>query len=106
MATMTSKFFTSMAILTLYCVILVVNLGYFQFYRPHRALIRPLPQGDRPSGSGIGKCTMVYNRDSVSYDKALIKHAEHCKRNGHAFHVLDHTILDDVWTKPAYLLSL
>lgn len=29
-----------------------------------------------------------------------------CKRHGHAFHVLDHTILDDVWTKPAYILSI
>ncbi|KIW35734.1 uncharacterized protein PV06_11925 [Exophiala oligosperma] len=103
---MTPKFLMTAVILSFNCVILMVKFGYFQFYGPHQTLTRLLPQLNASSSPRIGKCTILYNRDSASYDKALRKHADHCNLHGYAFHLLHHTMLDDVWTKPAYVLSL
>ncbi|KAL6240422.1 hypothetical protein RBB50_012704 [Rhinocladiella similis] len=103
---MAPKFLMMAAILSLNFVVLMVNFGHFQFYGPHQTLTRLLPQLNASSSPRIGKCTMLYNRDSASYDRALRKHADHCNQHGYAFHLLQHTILDDVWTKPAFVLSL
>ncbi|OJJ50849.1 hypothetical protein ASPZODRAFT_137982 [Penicilliopsis zonata CBS 506.65] len=56
----------------------------------------------RPS---IAKATIVYG-DSPVYEEALRTHREHSRRFQYPMHVLRQGILSDVWTKPAFLLSL
>jgi hypothetical protein len=53
----------------------------------------------------IAKVTIVFG-DSPIYQGALKTHEEHSRKFGYPVHVLRSGILDDVWTKPAYLLSL
>jgi len=53
----------------------------------------------------IGKCTIVFNGNSY-WERALRTHEEHDRLHGYRLHVLRQSLLDDVWSKPAYILSL
>jgi len=53
----------------------------------------------------VGKCTILFNSNSY-WERAIRTHEEHDKKNGYRLHVLRQTLLDDVWSKPAYILSL
>jgi hypothetical protein len=53
----------------------------------------------------IAKVTIVFG-DNPVYQRALQTHEEHSRNFGYPMHVLQSEILDDVWTKPAFLLSI
>lgn len=53
----------------------------------------------------IGKVTILFNGNSF-WERAIRTHEEHDKNHGYRLHVLRERILDDVWSKPAYMLSL
>ncbi|KAF2725714.1 glycosyltransferase family 34 protein [Polychaeton citri CBS 116435] len=53
----------------------------------------------------IGKCTILFNGNSF-WERAIKSHEEHDKLHGYRMHVLRQNLLDDVWSKPAYILSL
>lgn len=53
----------------------------------------------------IGKCTILFSGNSA-WERALRTHERHDREHGYRFHVLRQQILDDVWSKPAYILSL
>lgn len=57
------------------------------------------------SKPSIAKATIVFG-DSPIYQGALKTHEEHSHKFGYRMHVLRSGILDGVWTKPAFLLSL
>ena len=59
-----------------------------------------------PPKSDIGKVTIVFGGQNPTYERAVRTHEVHNKRFGYPLHVLRHGILSDVWTKPAYILSL
>lgn len=55
----------------------------------------------------IGKCTILFNVGGSTYwERAIRTHEEHDRINGYRLHVLREQILDTVWSKPAYILSL
>lgn len=72
-----------------------------------------LPQSGSPSRHdqlsppvpSIAKATIVFGENTI-YQGALRTHEEHNRKFGYRMHVLRSGILDDVWTKPAFLLSL
>lgn len=53
----------------------------------------------------IGKCTILFNGNSF-WERAIKTHEEHDRLHGYRLHVLRQNLLDDVWSKPAYILSL
>ena len=53
----------------------------------------------------IGKCTILF-RGNDFWERCLRTHEQHDRHNGYRLHVLREEIMDDVWTKPAYILSL
>lgn len=53
----------------------------------------------------IGKCTIVLYGSAI-YERAVRTHEAHDRINGYPLHVLRQSIMDDVWSKPAYILSL
>ena len=53
----------------------------------------------------IGKCTVLFNGNSY-WERALRSHEDHDALHGYRLHVLRQQLLDDVWSKPAYVLSL
>lgn len=55
--------------------------------------------------SWIGKVTMVFNARDPTYIRALQTHEAHDRRFGYPLLILRHSILDDVWSKPAYILA-
>ena len=54
----------------------------------------------------VAKCTIVFGATNPVYERALLTHTAHNERHGYLMYVLRQTILDDVWTKPAFILSL
>ncbi|KAF2837905.1 glycosyltransferase family 34 protein, partial [Patellaria atrata CBS 101060] len=54
----------------------------------------------------IGKCTILFGDPNPTYERALRTHEAHNRLHGYPLLVLRKGILDDVWTKPAYILSL
>ncbi|KAI9806044.1 MAG: hypothetical protein M1833_004451 [Piccolia ochrophora] len=55
----------------------------------------------------IGKVTILFGGDvNPTYERALSTHETHNRKHNYPMHVLRHGILNDVWTKPAYILSL
>jgi hypothetical protein len=59
-----------------------------------------------PPKSDIGKVTIIFGGQNPTYERAVRTHEVHNRRFGYPLHVLRHGILNDVWTKPAYILSL
>lgn len=53
----------------------------------------------------IGKCTILF-RGNGFWERCIRTHEQHDKRHGYRLHVLRQELLDDVWSKPAYILSL
>ncbi|KAK5114035.1 hypothetical protein LTR85_010341 [Meristemomyces frigidus] len=53
----------------------------------------------------IGKCTILFNGNSF-WERAIRTHEQHDRLHGYRLHVLRQNLLDDVWSKPAYILSL
>ncbi|TKA25888.1 hypothetical protein B0A50_05643 [Salinomyces thailandicus] len=53
----------------------------------------------------IGKCTILFNGNSF-WERSIRTHEQHDKMHGYRLHVLRQKLLDDVWDKPAYILSL
>ncbi|KAK5129689.1 hypothetical protein LTR08_002958 [Meristemomyces frigidus] len=53
----------------------------------------------------IGKCTILFNGNSY-WERAIRTHEQHDRMQGYRLHVLRQSLLDDVWSKPAYILSL
>lgn len=53
----------------------------------------------------IGKCTILFNGNNL-WERAIKSHEAHDKMHGYRLHVLRQQLLDDVWSKPAYILSL
>ena len=56
--------------------------------------------------SRIGKATILFGTLSEVYERALRTHELHNRLNNYPLYVLRHSLLDDVWTKPAYILSI
>jgi hypothetical protein len=55
----------------------------------------------------ICKVSMVFgDNDLQVYNRALRKHEEHNRIHGYTMEVLRGQLLDDVWSKPSFLLSL
>ena len=56
--------------------------------------------------SRIGKVTILFGTPSQAYERALRTHELHDRLNNYPLHILRYSLLDDVWTKPAYILSI
>ncbi|KAL4873559.1 hypothetical protein BDV12DRAFT_80716 [Aspergillus spectabilis] len=53
----------------------------------------------------VGKVMMIYGNNTV-YERAVETHKEHCRRLGYPLFLLRREVLDGVWNKLAYLISL
>lgn len=53
----------------------------------------------------VGKCTILFNGNQY-WERAIRTHEAHDRIHGYRLHVLRQQLLDDVWSKPAYILSL
>jgi hypothetical protein len=53
----------------------------------------------------VGKCTILFNGNEY-WERAIRTHEEHDRLHGYRLHVLRQQLLDDVWSKPGYVLSL
>lgn len=53
----------------------------------------------------IGKCTILFYGNSA-WERAIRTHERHDREHGYRIHILRQQLLDDVWSKPAYILSL
>ena len=53
----------------------------------------------------IGKATILFHGNSF-WERCIRTHEQHDKVHGYRLHVLRQQLMDDVWSKPAYILSL
>ena len=53
----------------------------------------------------IAKCTILFNPNGI-WERALRTHEAHNKQHGYRMHTLRESLVDDVWSKPAYILSI
>jgi len=54
----------------------------------------------------IGKVTILTGDDNRVYERAVRTHETHNRLHGYSLHTLRESILNDVWSKPAYILSV
>ncbi len=54
----------------------------------------------------IAKCTIMFGTTNPVYERALRSHQTHNRQHNYPMYVLRQSIFDDVWSKPAYILSL
>jgi hypothetical protein len=65
-----------------------------------------IPESERLGArTRVGKCTILFNGNSF-WERAISTHEHHDRIHGYRLHVLRQQLLDDVWSKPAYILSL
>ena len=65
-----------------------------------------IPESERLGArTRVGKCTILFNGNSF-WERAIRTHEEHDRLHGYRLHVLRQQLLDDVWSKPACILSL
>lgn len=65
-------------------------------------------EGDRLGARvRIGKCSILFaGAENGIWERALRTHDTHDRQHGYRLHVLRQDLMDDVWSKPAYILSL
>ncbi|KAI9777141.1 MAG: hypothetical protein M1816_004910 [Peltula sp. TS41687] len=54
----------------------------------------------------VGKVTIITGGPNPTYERALKTHRRHDRLHGYPLYVLRQGILESVWSKPAYILSL
>lgn len=54
----------------------------------------------------IGKCTVAHGKLEQGYHRALETHLAHSEYHGYPTYLLDHSILEGLWTKEAALLEV
>ena len=83
------------------------SLSFSNEYNHPQDLIVPVQV--RPgigADSFIGKVTAVFHGRDPTLVRAIQTHEAHNRRHGYPMLVLRHHILDDTWSKPAYLLAI
>lgn len=53
----------------------------------------------------IGKATVLFS-GNMFWERCIRTHERHDKEHGYRLHILRQQLVDDVWSKPAYILSL
>lgn len=59
-----------------------------------------------PERPRIGKVTILTGEDNQIYERAIRTHELHNRLHGYSLHTLRESLLNDVWSKPAYILSV
>ena len=81
------------------------NTFYHQYESPKDVII-PQAQGrELATESRIGKVSMLQHTDST-YLRALQTHEGHNRRFGYPMFLLRHSILENDWSKPSYILAV
>lgn len=83
------------------------SVSFFDRCNHPNDLILPVQPG-RGIGveSFIGKVTAIFHGKDPTLVRAIQTHEAHSRRYGYSMLVLRHRILDDTWSKPAYLLAV
>ena len=82
-------------------------ISFSDHYTHPHDLILPLESGGgEGAGSLIGKVTAIFQGNDPTLLRALQTHKDHNRRHGYSLHALRHRILDDTWSKPAYILAV
>lgn len=83
------------------------STGFVNDYDHPKDLILPQRQGSRIAAESlIGKVTILFHGRDPTLVRAIQTHEEHNRRYGYPLLLLRHTILDGIWSKPAYLLAV
>lgn len=69
-------------------------------------LIKPSVDEPTLEHPNLAKITIMFGNDNPTYERALRTHEVHNRLHGYPVYVLRQQILNDVWTKPAYILSV
>jgi hypothetical protein len=91
----------------LFCASRFAFYSNLDFDKEHTS-IRDIEQvtGKGPSTSVVGKVHVLFGDPNPTYERALVLHKAHAKRNGHPMFVCREKILSGLWTKPAFILSV
>ncbi|KAL9098692.1 MAG: hypothetical protein Q9163_005695 [Psora crenata] len=81
------------------------NTYYHQYESPQDMVIPRHYGREVATESLIGKVTILFNEKDPTYIRALQTHEAHNQRFGYPMFVLRHPILENIWSKPAYLLA-
>lgn len=73
---------------------------------PLSELTLPAPSSSFPIRPTILKLSMLTSWEQSAYERALATHSRHATVHSYPFHILRTPILSDIWSKPAYILSI
>ncbi len=83
------------------------SISFPDSYNHPNDLILPVQPGRGiRAESLIGKVTAVFHGKDPTLVRGIQTHEAHNRRYGYSLLVLRHQILDDTWSKPAYLLAI
>lgn len=80
------------------------NTFYHQYESPHDIIIPEAHGRELATESLIGKVSLLQHEDST-YVRALQTHQLHNQRYGYPMFLLRHSILENILSKPAYILA-
>jgi hypothetical protein len=81
------------------------NTFYHQYESPHDIIVPEAHGRELATESLIGKVSLLQHRNP-RYVRALQTHQLHNQRYGYPMFVLRHSILENMWSKPAYILAV
>lgn len=82
------------------------NAFYHQYESPQDLYVPRVNGRELATESLIGKVTIMFNGRDPTYIRALQTHEVHNRRFGYPMFVLRHQILENIWSKPAYILAI
>lgn len=93
-------------IVTLYLLLSTDHTGLGTIGNSLHALNDLSPSAWLGKAPRVTKLTALYNHDNDLYEAAIKSHMEHNRIHGYGMKILRDKIVNDQWSKPAYLLSL
>lgn len=101
-----------MLVFTLYFLLQSFNVGTREIEHTTRQSLQvinnfaPAAWRGQPSKSKVTKVTALFGQENELYEAAIRSHEEHNRLHGYELKVLRERIVNNFWSKPAYLLSL
>lgn len=99
-----------MLVFTLYFLLQSFNVGTREIEHTTRQSLQVInnfaPAAWRGQPSKVTKVTALFGQENELYEAAIRSHEEHNRLHGYELKVLRERIVNNFWSKPAYLLSL
>lgn len=99
-------FFSARSVQSTFSRVRPLKFSTYRYEAPQDLVIPQWQGREVQAESLIGKVTILFHGKDPTYIRAIQTHQAHNRLHGYPLLALRHAILEDIWSKPAYILAV